>query len=218
MKKRRQFLKISLKFIAGLGTFLCAVPSVVRLAYAKTVKTILPKGTDRQHLINKDPVQLDTRNLEITPLKDFRTMGTTDHAVNVNAWRLEVTGNVRKPLRLTYDQIRVLPSVERDVLLICPGVFANHGKWKGISMKALLKKAEAADGATHVAFSGPRGDYERTEQYPISEILSDRVFLSYAVNGKPLPQMHGFPLRLVAEDHYGNVWVKYVYKMNIVTV
>lgn len=30
------------------------------------------------------------------------------------------------------------------------------------------------------------------------------------VNGDPLPQKHGFPLRLVYEDAYGYDWVKYV--------
>ena len=28
-----------------------------------------------------------------------------------------------------------------------------------------------------------------------------------------LPRKHGFPLRVVAEDHYGSVWIKYVHKV-----
>jgi sulfoxide reductase catalytic subunit YedY len=217
MEKRRQFLKKSLKLITGLGAFLYPFSSAVGLVYAKTKKTILPKNTTRQSLISKNPANLDTRNLEITPLKDFRTMGITDHSVNLNEWNLEVAGDVRTPLLITYSELRELPSVERDVLLICPGIFVNNGRWKGISMKALLDKAGAVNGSTHVTFSGPKGDYEKSEQYPIGDVLSNKVFLAYAVNGKTLPQKHGFPLRLVAEDYYGSDWVKFVYKVTVET-
>ncbi len=217
MEKRRQFLKKSLKLITGLVAFLYPFSSAVRLVYAKTKKTILPKNTTRQSLISKNPANLDTRNLEITPLKDFRTMGITDHSVNLNEWNLEVAGDVRTPLLITYSELCELPSVEKDVLLICPGIFVNNGRWKGISMKALLDKAGAGNGSTHVTFSGPKGEYEKSEQYPIGDVLSNKVFLAYTVNGKTLPQKHGFPLRLVAEDYYGSDWVKFVYKVTVET-
>jgi DMSO/TMAO reductase YedYZ molybdopterin-dependent catalytic subunit len=42
------------------------------------------------------------------------------------------------------------------------------------------------------------------------------VFLAYSVNDRVLPQKHGFPLRVVAEDHYGGSWVKYVYKVTAI--
>ena len=49
----------------------------------------------------------------------------------------------------------------------------------------------------------------------MADILSDKVFLAYEVNGKALPRKHGFPLRVVAEDHYGSEWVKYVDKITV---
>jgi sulfoxide reductase catalytic subunit YedY len=49
----------------------------------------------------------------------------------------------------------------------------------------------------------------------MAEIENDKLFLAYAVNGVPLPQKHGYPLRLVAEDHYGSRWAKYVEKIEI---
>ncbi|MFH1083362.1 MAG: molybdopterin-dependent oxidoreductase [Pseudomonadota bacterium] len=51
---------------------------------------------------------------------------------------------------------------------------------------------------------------------PMRELfLADKIFLAYQVNGVPLPQKHGFPLRLVAEDHYGHEWVKYVHRITV---
>ena len=43
----------------------------------------------------------------------------------------------------------------------------------------------------------------------------DKVFLAYEVNGEPLPGRKGFPLRVMAEDYYGDDWVKYVYRMTL---
>lgn len=215
MKDRRQFLKTAFGFLLGLGMWLNPVLNGIRKAFGKA-KTILSANTTRESLINKDPGTLDTRNLKLTDLKDFRTMGTTDHEVDLDKWRLVVTGLVQTPLQLSLSEIHALPSVERKVLLICPGFFANHGQWKGISMGALLEKAGAAKDATHVVFSGPEGRSEKDEKFPIAEILANKVFLAYEVNGEILPKKHGFPLRVVAEDYYGSVWVKYVYKVNVV--
>jgi DMSO/TMAO reductase YedYZ molybdopterin-dependent catalytic subunit len=215
MKKRRQFLKLVLGFFAGLGVWLNPVFSVLGSGVKKVGRIILPKETARETLKDKNPATLDTRNLEPTPLGGFGTMGLSDYAVSLDSWRLEVTGEVQKPLRLRYEEITGLPAIERNVLLICPGFFANHGAWKGISIKALLDLAQAREGVTHVTVHGPEGKYESLQRYPMEDVLSNKVFLAYQVNGKALPQRHGFPLRTVAEDYYGYDWVKYVYKVTV---
>jgi DMSO/TMAO reductase YedYZ molybdopterin-dependent catalytic subunit len=212
MESRRNFLKLAITVI-GLGLN-CSF-SGIRWAWAETKKIILPRGTERGSLIGKNPAELDARNLEVTPLKDFGTMGLTDHDVNLDRWRLQITGNVRKSLSLSYSQIRGLPSIERNVLLICPGFFANHGIWRGISIRELLQRADLRDGVTHVTIRGPKGPYEKAVRYTLDEVLADKVFLAYQVNGKDLPRKHGFPIRAVAEDHYGYDWVKYVSALTV---
>lgn len=199
-----------MRSIFGLALLSSSLSSGVRWGWAKIKKVILPKGTKRESLIGRNPAELDTRNLDVTPLEDFGTMGLTDYAANLDTWRLEVTGHVKEPLSLDYSQLIGLPSIERKVLLICPGFFANHGTWKGISIKELLRRAEVKGGVTHITIRGPKGPYAKVVRYPIEDILADKVFLTYAVNGKVLPQKHGFPLRVVAEDYYGYDWVKYV--------
>jgi sulfoxide reductase catalytic subunit YedY len=215
MYKRREFIKVGTKALASFTIFTSSFFSAVQWAFAKAQRTILPKGTKRESLVSKNPETLDTRNLELTELKDFNTMGTTDHDVNLDEWRLEVSGNVKNQLKLTYSEILSLPSYEKKVLLICPGVFANHGRWKGLDMKAVLEKAGVKKDVNRITFSGPSGSYEKVETFPIEDVISGKVFLVYEVNGKPLPRKHGFPLRIVAEDYYGDDWVKYVYKMHL---
>jgi DMSO/TMAO reductase YedYZ molybdopterin-dependent catalytic subunit len=218
MKTRRQFIKFSIKFLAGLGAFFSTMGKWLAKAYAETKRILLPKGTDLSTLSNKNPATLDTRNLEVRPLKDFETMGLDDHKVNLKSWRLIVEGNVDAATKLTYSRVLQLPSIERKVLLICPGFFANHGSWKGVSLMTVLNLARMKADTTHIIVSGPLGSYEKVEKFPIADVRSDKVFLAYQVNGVDLPQKHGFPLRIVAEDYYGNDWVKYVYKIEAIKV
>jgi sulfoxide reductase catalytic subunit YedY len=216
MNNRRQFIKSILGFASGMGFLLNPLVRGVQVVFAKAKKTVLPKGTRMENLIGKHPANLDTHNLDLTPMEKFETMGLDDHQVDLNRWRLVIDGHVQRPLRLSYNQIPQMPSIERNVLLICPGVFAYHARWKGISVAKLLETAKRDSGLTHVTFSGPDGTHEKSQRFPIADILSDKVFLAYSVNDSVLPKKHGFPLRVVAEDYYGGDWVKYVYKVTAI--
>jgi DMSO/TMAO reductase YedYZ molybdopterin-dependent catalytic subunit len=217
MTKRREFLKMGIGLIASGMGLLAPLFLPFQGVSARTGKrTIVPRGTKLETLKDKNPASLDTRNLEITPLEDFGTMGLSDYEQDMTVWRLEVTGRVKNPIQLTYQDIETLPAIERDALLICPGFFANYGRWKGISMSALIKRVRGEDDITHVQFSGPEGRYKKVEQFPINDALSNKVFLAHSVNGKKLPVKNGFPLRIVAEDYYGHTWVKYVSEMKLI--
>ena len=100
------------------------------ICWAKT-KKILPKGFSKGELKDMNPAEIDSRNLEIDPLNQFGTMGPTDVAVDLKTYRLKVSGKVGRPLSLSYDQILKYPSLTETVLLICPGFFANNGRWTG---------------------------------------------------------------------------------------
>ena len=184
--------------------------SGLKLVYAEAKKLVLPKGTRMDSLVTKDPAELDARNMETTPLDEFGTMGLSTHPVSLDRWRLEVTGAVENPMAFKYGELAQRLMIERNVLLICPGFFAQYGRWKGISAAELLAEAKLKPGVTHVEFSGPKGSNNKTEHFPLEDIRSGKVFLAWQVNGEPLPQKHGFPLRVVAEGYYGARWVKYL--------
>jgi len=213
MEKRRQFIKLIVGFFASLGAMFSPLAPIMRWVWAGAKKISLPKGTRMKTLVGKHPADLDTRNLDLTPIEKFGTMGLRNHQVDLSRWQLEISGLVERPFKLAYSQVTEIPSVTKEVLLICPGVFAYHARWEGVSVTKLLEMARVSSDVTHVSFSGPSGRYEKTERFPIEDIRSDKVFLAYKVNNKALPQKHGFPLRAVAEGYYGSDWVKYVYKV-----
>jgi len=213
---RRHVLKL---LSLGAGQFALALSpfaSLIRAAWAEVRKRLLPADTRLDTLLFEDPDKLDPRNLPVTPISQFKTMGLTTHEVDLSNWRLEIDGAVSRPLKLSYRQIEALPFLEHNVLLICPGVFAYYAHWKGVSIWRLLNEAGLDQAADYVDVRGPAGPYEKVERFPIAEIKSDRVFLAYGVNGESLPQKHGFPLRAVAEGYVGSDWVKFVYKIEAV--
>jgi len=199
MWTRRQFLISSILIPPFFSKF-------VSILWAQT-KKILPKGFKRDELKNMNPEEIDNRNLEINPLEKFGTMGPTDVAIDLKTYRLKVTGEVARPLSLTYDQILKYPSLTEVVLLICPGFFANNGRWTGVKFGQLLKEAQIKKGTRYLDIKGAHGKVVRI---PLQELNKKRIFLAYRVNGETLLQKHGFPLRLVYEDAYGYDWVKYV--------
>lgn len=157
--------------------------------------------------MNLNPVEIDSRNLEIDPLDKFQTMGPTDVEVDLKDYRLKVTGEVERPLSLSYEQILKYPSLTETILLICPEFFANNGRWTGIDLKPLFQEAQLKKGAKYFDI---KGAHLKVVRITVEDLDKKRIFLAYRVNGQLLPQKHGFPLRLVYEDAYGYDWVKYV--------
>lgn len=213
MNSRRQFLSLMSRVVAGLGLAITPVSSYIGRAFAAVQRRILPRETNLQSLKGEHPTALDTRNLDIMPIDQFETMGLSDHTVDLDQWRLAVTGKVQHPLNLTYAELLALPAVEENVLLICPGVFTIHARWKGVAVYEILKMAGAQADVSSITLHGPKGPYEKVEGFNPAEVASGRVFLAYAVNGQTLPLKHGFPLRAIAADRFGSDWVKFVYKI-----
>jgi DMSO/TMAO reductase YedYZ molybdopterin-dependent catalytic subunit len=209
MNRRQMFKHV---FTAAGWAVVLASPLAgwVRRSWAKPGKRLLPPDTDLGKLLFENPAHLDTRNLPITPVEKFNTMGLTDHPVDLERWRLSIGGAVAGPLRLEYRQITALPAVERNVLLICPGVFAYHAHWKGVSLDLLLQAAGVDPTAAFVDVKGPAGPYAKAQRFPMAEAKAGAAFLAYAVNGQTLPARHGFPLRAVADGYLGADWVKFV--------
>lgn len=214
--KRRQILKL---FTAAAGwTVVAGSPFalLVRRGCAALRRRLLPADTDLRTLLFENPEYLDSRNLPITPIDQFGTMGLTEHRVDLKRWRLKIGGAVTRPSRLSYDQILAMPAVARDVLLVCPGVFAYHARWRGISIWPLLERSGVDLKTTYVDVGGPLGPYEKVQRFPLREVQVNKAFLAYAVNGKPLPEKHGFPLRAVAEGYVGAEWIKFVERIDAV--
>ena len=146
----------------------------------------------------------------ITPNTDFYRIDTAlvIPQVDVETWRLDITGLVDRPFSLTYDDLLGLDAVEEAVTLQCVsnevgGDLVDNAVWQGVPLAALLERAGVRNDASQIV---GRSVDRWTAGFPTEIALDGRVALvAYAMNGEPLPTEHGFPARLVVAGLYGYV-------------
>jgi DMSO/TMAO reductase YedYZ molybdopterin-dependent catalytic subunit len=132
--------------------------------------------------------------------------------VDLDSYRLEVTGLVDHPLSLSYDDLRCLPKVEAHVRLECPGFFADEVNLAGVTFASVIALAGPQPGAKSVRVASVE-DYSMG--FTLNEIQAEDNFLAYQWGDQPLPASHGFPLRGVMPTRAGSNWVKWVRQLEL---
>ncbi len=128
--------------------------------------------------------------------------------VSVDGWKLTVDGDVDRPYSLTFDELLKMPLVERDITLTCVsnevgGQYVGAARWLGVRTKDLLERAGIRPGVEQIFSHSTEG---MTISTPVQALTDDReALVAIAMNGEPLPAMHGFPARLVTPGLYGFV-------------
>jgi DMSO/TMAO reductase YedYZ molybdopterin-dependent catalytic subunit len=132
--------------------------------------------------------------------------------IDLQRYRLEVTGKVDHPLSLTYDDLRCMPRIETRSTLVCPGFFEDVATWSGASLEYVLELAGVQAGATGIQLTSADG---YSTSLPVETAHSGDSFLAYEWEGQPLPILHGFPVRAVFPNLDGNKWVKWLVKIEV---
>jgi len=158
--------------------------------------------------------------------------------VNLAAYRLRIDGAVSKPLSLSYEELRDMPSETRVATLECAGngrVFlipqaegaqwelgaVGNAEWTGVPLGALLERAglegdaceivlEGADRGTPAEKPVPPGPISFARSLPRDKAIRREVLIAYQMNGRDLPWEHGYPVRAIVPGHYGMASVKWL--------
>ena len=141
-------------------------------------------------------------------VKALPNMGGTRGAKTVTDWRLEIGGDVAKPLTLKYADLMDLGQVD----LICDvhcvtGWTLLDSRWRGIQMTTIMDLVKVKDSARFVIFEAA-GDY--SSNIPLSEARKDNVILAHGYDDGDLPQIHGAPVRGLVPDRYFYKSVKWL--------
>jgi DMSO/TMAO reductase YedYZ molybdopterin-dependent catalytic subunit len=132
--------------------------------------------------------------------------------IDIEKYRLRVSGLVTKELSLSYEELRCLPKVVSEETVECVGFFVDTATWGGVPIKELLKLAGVKPGATNIRLVADDG---YTAQISLADAYKDGYFLAYELEGKTLPQLHGFPLRAVLRGETGFQWVKWLVEVQV---
>ena len=133
--------------------------------------------------------------------------------INPETWRLKINGLCKTPKTFTLSELRNLPTRSQSSRLKCVECWSARAEWSGFSIKELETIAQPHTSARGVVFHC--GD-EYKEYLSLEALNQDRVLLVHSMNGKPLSDAHGFPLRLIAPSKYGYKNPKAILEMEYV--
>ena len=167
------------------------------------------------------------RNNLLIPDIDFKTH------------RVKITGLVGNELEFSMDELyKAFSAVTIQGMLECAGsgrsAYAPRASgtpwletggmgcpsWGGVRLADVLKAAGLKPGAAHVAGQG--GDPGMVasaapviRSIPMRKAMDDNTLIAWAMNGQPLPRVHGYPLRLVVPGWVGSASTKWVHTITV---
>lgn len=147
------------------------------------------------------PGQIITTQFPVMYVGDVPTIKLTE-------WDLHIFGEVKRAVRLSWDDVRELPRSSHTSDAHCVTSWPrldNH--WEGVSFADLLRLVDLLPTANFVMVHGEQG---YSANFRIDDLLRDGVLLAYRHDEKELPSEHGFPLRLVVPHLYFWKSVKWV--------
>ncbi len=158
-------------------------------------------------------------------------------AVELSSWRLHIDGAVDMPLDLSMADLERLGGDEIIAVNQCsgnsrsfltppvPGAQWRNGamgnaRWGGVSLGKLLRKAGVKADAVQVSFDGlDEGPLASVPDFikalSIEHALKHEVTVAYSMNNEPLPELNGFPARLVVPGWYATYWVKALHRITV---
>jgi DMSO/TMAO reductase YedYZ molybdopterin-dependent catalytic subunit len=160
-------------------------------------------------------------------------------AIDIHAHRLTLKGLVDKELSFSvFDLAKQFRTVSRQGMLECAGsgraAFQPRASgtpwletggmgcpvWGGVRLADVLRAAGLKPGAAHVAGQGGDPGMIATaapviRSIPLAKAMEDNTLIAWAMNERPLPFVHGYPLRLVVPGWVGSASTKWLHTLTV---
>ncbi|MEL6869578.1 MAG: sulfite oxidase [Pseudomonadota bacterium] len=249
---RRGFLKH-----AGLSTMAALVGGVIPFArwmpaglvpavFAESDTPFAIPGKDGLTLLNDKPLNAETpphllRDLITPTARHFiRNNGNPPERVDVDAWRLKITGAVERPLDLSIATLRRDYEVHELALqLECggngragfnPPASGNqwslgaigNSRWTGVRLADVLEQAGVKPSAVYTGhigadthLSGVTGKQPLSRGMPIAKAMDPHNLIAFEQNGAAIHPQNGAPLRLVVPGWPGSCSQKWLTEIHL---
>ena len=158
-------------------------------------------------------------------------------------WTLQIDGLVQRPRTVKLADIEQMGQVKRVSVLQCAGngrsfyaakqkvgggQWKNGGmgnvEWEGVPLRHFLDEMKVLPSASVRWLTAEGWDQPATPEgsdfsksYHIDDAALDNAILALKMNGEPIPAAHGGPLRLIIPGFYGNMNVKLLTKLMLMS-
>ena len=146
-------------------------------------------------------------------------------------YRLMINGMVETPLVFTYEDLTRFPRENHVYFCECAantgmewagaqlnGAQFTHGmihnmEYTGVPLRTILEEAGYSTDGKWVYVEGADAS-SNGRSIPMEKVLDD-VLVAFKANGEALRKEHGYPVRLVVPGWEGNMWVKWLRRVEV---
>lgn len=133
--------------------------------------------------------------------------------VNIDEYRLKISGLVSSPQEYTYDQVKNNhQNIKKLARLLCVEGWGVTLLWEGVLIKDLLAEAGVLPEAKTVIFHSHDG---YSTSLPIEYFTNNEIIMAFRMNEIDIPPERGYPFMLVAEKKWGYKWAKWITEIEL---
>lgn len=208
---RRRFLTLA---GSGISTALLAAcdsrgPKAAErlLRYAERKNEIVERALFRHTAMDAAPAGAKLAGSALPSYYISRTVPVWD-ASQRGEWTLELGGLVRKPMKLTLQNLVAMPRVHHRVNHYCVEGWTAVEQWTGVPLRDLAGLAEVRPEAQYVDFESFDSGYH--ESWDIESAMHPQTVVAYGLDGHMLGPAHGAPARVYSPVKLGYKNTKYL--------
>ncbi|MGI8634021.1 MAG: molybdopterin-dependent oxidoreductase [Segetibacter sp.] len=150
------------------------------------------------HLVKTYPKSMAAKKVRVNS-----DIGIDDKDFNPGDWVLTVKRNGGEPLKITLKDLKALPKTDIVYDFKCVEGWDQIQHWGGVKFSDFIAHYKLEDEAKlhYIGLATPNEEYYVGIDMPSA--MHPQTLLAYEVNEKPLPAVHGQPLRLIIPVKYG---------------
>ncbi|MEB4792482.1 molybdopterin-dependent oxidoreductase, partial [Paenibacillus chondroitinus] len=147
---------------------------------------------------------------------NFRIYTVTEiPAFSSETWQFAISGLVDKPAVWNWEEfLKLKRTVQVSNFHCVTGWSIYNCTWEGIPLKQLLAAAGVQSKAKFVKFYS--GDKVYTDALSLEQADGDDIMVAVMLDGKPIPQKLGGPVRLIVPQMYAYKSVKWLQAIELI--
>ena len=199
-----------------------------RLNDSETFRGVLGGATGlnqrTQRLLMGDGLAKEFSEADISPVfKANGSLAVGDPAYKAHLargfadWGLQIDGLVKQPLMLPLSYLKSLPQRVQITRHDCVEGWSAIGKWQGPQLGTVLAQAGLLPSAKYAVFhcADVLEGAHYYESIDLTDAFHPQTILAWAMNGQPLSEPHGAPIRLRVERQLGYKQAKYIMRIEL---